>query len=234
VSTARCGTGSLTSWSYCPVDWVLVGGLMVQLHALERGLPDVRATRDIDVLGQARPQGALPAITAALRAAGFRPEQADLDNCAFRYVHEDLVVDVLAPDGLNPAPMLDASRKAIGIPGGSQALARAETVLLRVGGRAVNLRRPTLVRAWVAARRGAPLALGRASRATKDRRGTRPSGSAAARSSALTSAVDLPRYAAALTNRAKRVSRRGTPPPHGRARPARRGPLGARSAGASG
>jgi hypothetical protein len=111
-----------------PSEWVLIGGLMVQLHALERAAPDVRATRDIDVLGQGRPQRALPAIDAALRRAGFQPAEPDLDNYAFRYVRDDLIVDVLAPDGLKPAPRLDASRSAIGVPGGSQALARAETV----------------------------------------------------------------------------------------------------------
>jgi hypothetical protein len=42
-----------------PADWVLIGGLMVQLHAWEHGVTDVRATIDVDVLGQARPQRAL-------------------------------------------------------------------------------------------------------------------------------------------------------------------------------
>ncbi len=54
-----------------PADWVLVGGLMVQLHALERGVRDIRVTADIDVLGQARPQGALESIDAVLAADGF-------------------------------------------------------------------------------------------------------------------------------------------------------------------
>jgi hypothetical protein len=45
-----------------PGEWVLIGGLMVQLHALEHGITEVRPTRDIDILGQARPQGALTAI----------------------------------------------------------------------------------------------------------------------------------------------------------------------------
>jgi hypothetical protein len=54
-----------------PAGWVLIGGLMVQLHAIEHGIVDVRPTRDIDVLGQARPPGALPAIDAALRDDGF-------------------------------------------------------------------------------------------------------------------------------------------------------------------
>ena len=44
--------------SILPAEWVLIGGLMVQLYALEAGIDDVRATMD-DVLGQARPPGAL-------------------------------------------------------------------------------------------------------------------------------------------------------------------------------
>jgi len=56
-----------------PGEWVLVGGLMVQLHALEHGLPDVRLTRDIDILGQARPQGTLAAIDRTLRDEGLEP-----------------------------------------------------------------------------------------------------------------------------------------------------------------
>ena len=63
-----------------PGDWVLVGGLMVQLHAIEHGILDVRPTRDIDVLGQARPPGALPAIDAALRNDGFDLHGPDLDG----------------------------------------------------------------------------------------------------------------------------------------------------------
>lgn len=137
------GVGDLVE--LLPTDWVLIGGLMVQLHALEHGVRDVRATRDIDVLGQARPQGTLPEIDAALCRAGFQPVEPDLDNYAFRYVRDELVVDILAPDGLKPAPRLDAARKAIGVPGGSQALARAETVAVRFRDRTFNLRRPTLL-----------------------------------------------------------------------------------------
>jgi len=35
--------------SRLPGEWVLIGGLMVQLHVLEHGLTDIRVTRDIDV-----------------------------------------------------------------------------------------------------------------------------------------------------------------------------------------
>ncbi len=128
-----------------PAEWTLVGGLMVQLHAMERDVAVVRATRDIDVLGQARPPRALAAIDAALRAAGFEAAAPDPDGYAFRYERDGLTVDVLAPDGLSPAPTLDGSRKAIAIPGGSQALTRSETVTVQIDERTFRLRRPTLL-----------------------------------------------------------------------------------------
>jgi hypothetical protein len=67
-----------------PADWVLIGGLMVQLHALEWDVEDVRATTDVDVLGQARPQGTLAAIDAALRHDGFTPDWPNADGYAHR------------------------------------------------------------------------------------------------------------------------------------------------------
>lgn len=128
-----------------PREWVLIGGLMVQLHALEHGITDVRATRDIDVLGQARPQGTLTAIDEILRAEGFEPIGPDLEGFAHRYERGDLIVDVLAPDGLNPAPDLGGGSKAVGVPGGSQALNRSEVVTVSVDGKEFELRRPTLL-----------------------------------------------------------------------------------------
>ena len=128
-----------------PADWVLIGGLMVQLHAWEHGVTDVRATIDVDVLGQARPQRALQAIDAALVKAGFQTAPPDMDGYAHRYVRDGLIVDVLAPDGIKPPATLDGSLKAVGVPGGSQALARAETVTVRIGDRLFELRRPTLL-----------------------------------------------------------------------------------------
>ncbi len=73
-----------------PEQWVLIGGLMVQLQALEHGVTAVRPTRDIDVLGQARPQGALTAIDRALRDEGFEPVLPDLDGYAHRYERDGL------------------------------------------------------------------------------------------------------------------------------------------------
>jgi hypothetical protein len=125
-------------------DWVLIGGLMVQLHALQRGSSDVRITADIDVLGQARPPGALQAIDEVLRADGFELVGPDLDGYAHRYRRAGVVIDVLAPEGIKPAASIGGHR-AVGVPGGTQALRRAETVTVSVGGREFALRRPTLL-----------------------------------------------------------------------------------------
>jgi hypothetical protein len=129
---------------------------MVQLHAIERGVAEIRATTDIDVLGQARPPRTLKTIDRALCDAGFRPLAPDPDGFAFRYERDGLVVDVLAPDGIRPPAKLDGSRKAISIPGGSQALARTETVMLRIDGREFELRRPTLLGAILIKARALP------------------------------------------------------------------------------
>jgi hypothetical protein len=128
-----------------PGECVLIGGLMVQLHALEHGITEVRLTRDIDVLGQARPPGALTAIDEVLKAEGFEPAGPDIDGFAHRYARDELIVDVLAPDGLDPPPDLGGGLKAVGVPGGTQALNRAEVVTVSVEGKEFELRRPTLL-----------------------------------------------------------------------------------------
>lgn len=152
IDVTAAGRESVALWRHVadvaellPGQWVLVGGLMVQLHALERGASDVRVTRDIDVLAQARPQGALARVATALRAHGFTSEGPDLDGYAHRFVRDDLIVDVLAPDGLTPPPTLDGTQTAVGIPGGSQALNRSAEVHVRVEDRSFVLRRPTLL-----------------------------------------------------------------------------------------
>jgi hypothetical protein len=130
--------------AHLPGDWVLIGGLMVQLHALQHGDREVRVTVDIDVLGQARPPGALQAMDEALCADGFELVGPDLDGYAHRYRRGGLVLDVLAPEGIKPAALI-GGHKAVGVPGGTQALRRAETVTVSVGGREFALRRPTLL-----------------------------------------------------------------------------------------
>lgn len=128
-----------------PNGWVLIGGLMVQLHALEHGSMGIRPTRDIDVLGQARPAGALGAIDKALQHDGFTLNDPDLDGYAYRYERDGLIVDVLAPEGIKPPPHLVGNLIAVNVPGGSQALTRAETVTVTVSTKSFSIKRPSLL-----------------------------------------------------------------------------------------
>jgi hypothetical protein len=127
-----------------PDGWVLVGGLMVQLHALEHQVAAVRVTKDIDLLGQARPPGKLHALHRGLREEEFELSGLDLGGYGYRYVRDGIIVDLLAPDGTGKPPALAPGVKAIGIPGGSQALARAEAVQVTTPERTFVLRRPSL------------------------------------------------------------------------------------------
>ncbi len=111
-----------------PEGWVLVGGLMVQLHALEHDVSSVRVTTDIDLLGQTRPSSKLQDLDQSLRQENFRLSGLDLDGYGYRYERDGVIVDLLAPDGMRKPPILSHGVKAIGIPGGSQALTRAEPV----------------------------------------------------------------------------------------------------------
>ena len=128
-----------------PGEWTLIGGLMVQLHAVEHGMTDVRPTIDVDILGQARPQHTLDAIDRVLHREGFELIGLDLDGYGHRYERDGLVVDVLAPEGIKPPPSLGPGRKAVGVPGGSQALSRSETITVTVRSHAFELRRPSLL-----------------------------------------------------------------------------------------
>jgi len=128
-----------------PGEWLLIGGLMVQLHALEHGHTHVRATRDIDILAQARPPGALTALHEKLGSLGFELVGPDLEGYAHRYRNEDgLIVDVLSPEGIKP-PANIGGLNAVEAPGGTQALKRAETVTVTVASTTFELRRPTLL-----------------------------------------------------------------------------------------
>jgi hypothetical protein len=117
---------------------------MVQLHAYEAGETDPRATTDIDILGDAR-RNAIQKIARALDQDDFLLEGPSPDHVSHRWRRGDLIVDLLAPDGLrNAPPMLDGIQ-TVPVPGGSQALTRTETVQVDINGLIVEVRRPTLL-----------------------------------------------------------------------------------------
>lgn len=140
-----------------PTDkWTLVGGLMTQLHAINKGLGVVRPTNDIDIiLHIERERGVARQAADALLSLGYRllePGERKAAS-AHRFVHGsgatvDLqtgrpVVDVLAADHAAPSvrerlmghPMLE-------VPGGTQALRRTLNATLTIAAQPVTVSVP--------------------------------------------------------------------------------------------
>ncbi len=129
-------------------QWSLVGGLMVQLHTVHRGLDLVRPTNDVDIVLHIETTRGLPARAArALDRLGYRLRETTdpRDNTAHRWVRDgqvkvvggaqrdDEVVDVLAAD--HPAPAVIErmrGRDMVAIEGGTQALKRTMNAVLDI------------------------------------------------------------------------------------------------------
>ncbi len=135
-----------------PADWVLVGGQMVLLHGLEAGRSPHRVSRDLDAVIDARVRPpVLGRFLAMIAELGFTHTAAGVGEIAHRFVSGDVVLDLLAPEGLGQRAELRTARTAstVEIAGGTQALARAERVPVRVGERTAYVPRPNLAGALV-------------------------------------------------------------------------------------
>lgn len=138
------------------LEWTLVGGQMVLLHALEHGAEPPQISQDGDVVGDVRTdRRALLSIVDALEQRGFTLEGIARDGTAHRYVKpatpEPVKIDVLAPEGLGAGADLTTTRpgRTIEVPGGTQALRRTERVHVVQEGRQALVPRPSLLAAIV-------------------------------------------------------------------------------------
>ena len=128
-----------------PDGWTLVGGLMVQLHAYEAGDAGIRTTTDIDILADAR-RDSIEIIARALAEDKFKLDPpSPIDGMSHRWRRGELIVDLLAPDGLRHNPTIAGNIRTVQIPGGTQALQRTETIDVNIDGVRVRVRRPTLL-----------------------------------------------------------------------------------------
>jgi hypothetical protein len=133
-------------------DWVIIGGQMVMLHALQAGREPGRVSQDLDAVIDARVRPpALPAFLATLANLGFKSAGVSPDEVAHRFERGYVHVDVLGPDGLGGRSDLRTMDTAttIEVRGGTQALRRAERVPVRHGDRVVHVPRPNLLGAMV-------------------------------------------------------------------------------------
>ena len=115
-----------------PEHWLLIGGLMVHAHAELAGVPYTRPTDDADLVVELR---AVSYAGAADRLAslGYRlREPLDLRSPLHRYVREDEVVDLMAPEGATVRYRL---RQVLTVPGSRSALNRAIDYALPSGTR---------------------------------------------------------------------------------------------------
>lgn len=118
-----------------PGSWTLIGGMMVQLHALRAGVPHQRATSDVDVLLHIE-TGATTYRSAArlLIQAGFEETRAlHKDAAQHRFIRGREVIDVLVADHVAPAVLSTrAVPSAVRAPGGTRALRSTVDVTVKV------------------------------------------------------------------------------------------------------
>lgn len=128
--------------------WAVVGGQMVFLHSIERGVTIARPTSDGDTALdiRARPH-MLYEFTSALADLGFEPDEPTWTNRHYRWRRGAAVVDVLIPRHLGEraeARLSAAGYRGLEAPGAQHAVARAERVQVKVGDRAGHVLRPSL------------------------------------------------------------------------------------------
>lgn len=133
-------------------SWVLVGGLMVQLHARAAGVDVVRPTDDVDALIDVMAEGVtVSSVADRLRDLGFVIVEPGWENSpAHRFQRGRDVIDLLVADHLpnHKRPRL-AGRPAMAADGGAQALARTERVTVIDGEAVVVLSIPDRLGALV-------------------------------------------------------------------------------------
>lgn len=129
-------------------SWVLVGGLMVQLHACAAGLEGVRPTADVDMLVDVMAGGtSVAGVAGLLRSHGLEiVEPGRPDAPAHRLRRGDETVDVLVADHLpsRSRPRL-IRRPVMAIDGGAQAPTRARRAIIAQDRRTVELTIPDLL-----------------------------------------------------------------------------------------
>lgn len=128
--------------------WAVIGGLMVQLHALEQR-DTSRLTDDIDLLGDSRQRPSMTRrIAEMLQGGGVKMEQPPRSstNLGYRFEIDGAIIEVLGPDGMKSDPTTVGKHTTIAVPGGTQALNRSEVVMVSVDGDPpVAMKRPSLL-----------------------------------------------------------------------------------------
>jgi hypothetical protein len=133
-------------------SWILVGGLMVQLHARAAGVVEVRPTHDVDAFVDVMAADvSVVSIADLLVSRGFEVvEPGWPDAPVHRLRRSDDAIDILVADHLPKRSQPRLHRHPV-MPadGGAQALARTQRVTIDDDGQTVELTVPDLLGALV-------------------------------------------------------------------------------------
>lgn len=129
--------------------WVLIGGLLVELHAHEHAATPPRLTDDADVLVDVRasPDG-LPVVARWLVDHQLKLDAPDPDGVAHRFRRSDgVTVDLLAPDHVGPRANLSTipPARTIEAVAGTQLTRHTEAVRVVYRDDQGVIERPTLI-----------------------------------------------------------------------------------------
>ena len=126
---------------------------MVHLHCWQRAVTPPRVTTDADVLLDVRlKKSALSTVTEFLRDRGFDEDGRSPTGVGHRWKHGGVSIDILLPEGIGERAAKSRTvtgARTVQVPGGTQALARAQRVELEVAGRVGYVIRPSLLGALV-------------------------------------------------------------------------------------
>lgn len=133
-------------------DWVLVGGLMVQLHARRASIPPPRATKDLDLIADVQTNSSsFGSIGTALTSIGFEVAVPDAHTSPiYRFTRGEEQVDVMVADHLPSGmkPRLRA-RPAFAVDGGAQALNRRDTFVITSTSGTITIGAPDVLGALI-------------------------------------------------------------------------------------
>jgi len=143
----------LDLFDHVPRHWALVGGQMIHLHCWRRGMPAPLVTTDADLIMDIRAKRTvLATVTAFLQERGFQEDGRSPTNVGHRWKRDRLSLDVLLPEGLSQAGARTSTvtgARTVQVPGGTQAIDRAQSIEVDVAGRVGRIIRPSLLGALV-------------------------------------------------------------------------------------
>lgn len=122
--------------------WALVGGLMVQSHAMANEVETTRVTTDVDAT--VRIEAGVYSYTeaaAVLTRLGYTVD--DSTKLTYRFLREAERIDLMVAEHERPAPR-HSRRDVMAVTGGRQALSRVEPVYFEVGASGAVLPVPSI------------------------------------------------------------------------------------------